>query len=57
VALDQEDMGAHCNGQEGQCEHGGTGNVAFRGDNDGIVSAFVGVVGDLCVGMDDNTLE
>ena len=56
-ALGPGDQDADCSDQEGQCNLDRIGEAASHGDNDGIFSAFVGVVGDPCVGMDGNTME
>ena len=53
MALDQEDLGTYCIGQEGQCVHGGVGEVASHRADDGVVSAFVKVVEGPCVRMYD----
>ena len=57
MGLDRKDLGAYRIDREGQCVHGGVGEVAAHGDDDGVVSVFVLVVEGPCVGMDDDTLE
>ena len=57
MALDRKDLGAYRIDREGQCVHGGVGEVAAHGDDDDVVSVFVLVVEGPCVGMDDDTLE
>ena len=57
MALNQEDLGAYCIDQEGQCVHVGVDEVASHGDNGGVVSAFVLVVEGPCTRRDDNMLE
>ena len=57
VALDHEDLDTHHTDQEGQWEHGRIDKVVFPGSDNGAVSAFGWVVGDLCVGMDNDTFE
>ena len=57
MGLDRKDQGAYRIDQEGQCVHGGVGEVAAHGDDDGVVSVFVVVVVGPCVGMNDDMLE
>ena len=57
MGLDRKDQDAYRIDQEGQCVHGGVGEVAAHGDDDGVVSVFVLVVEGPCVGMDDDMLE